>query len=314
MTMIWTKTKSGNSAPPHELTPAKDFFTLVGLYQPFEMDTDEDALSVTNFDGTLEFYCSKCGEDVIFLSGAAEAKRGVKAVPGASPAPTPASWSSREVRAPDDQPDRMGLFGAISTIKVKEGIHTTMFYCSRNREHLIYFLFLIEDVNSKYCLTKVGQFPSVADLAQGELKKYRNMLGEERYKEFRTSIGLFSHGIGVGSFVYLRRIFEGLVEDAHQQAILDVNWDEEVYKKSHWDEKIKLLKSRLPDFLSENPNIYSILSKGIHALSEKECLRYFDGVKIGIEMILDEKLAEAEKRKKAEEARQAISSAHSELK
>ncbi len=38
--------------------------------------------------------------------------------------------------------------------------------------------------------------------------------------------------------------------------------------------------------------MYSILSKGIHELSEEECLQYFKLMKIGIELILDEQLEE----------------------
>jgi len=63
----------------------------------------------------------------------------------------------------------------------------------------------------------------------------------------------------------------------------------------------------LPSFLVENRGLYSILSKGIHSLSEEECLRYFDTVRVGIELILDEKHEQLEKRKKLEKAKSAIS-------
>jgi len=48
----------------------------------------------------------------------------------------------------------------------------------------------------------------------------------------------------------------------------------------------------------QNPNLYTILSKGIHELTEEECLEMFPMIKIGIELILDERIAEKEREKK----------------
>jgi hypothetical protein len=182
--------------------------------------------------------------------------------------------------------------------------------CTRNLQHEIFFHFRVLDKK----LIKIGQHPSAANFQFPEIGKYRQILGQEKFKEFSRGVGLVSHGVGIGAFVYLRRIFEDLIEAAHQEAKSSDGWDEEKYGKSRMDEKITLLKSRLPDFLSENASLYSILSKGIHALSEEECLRYFDAVKMGIEMILDEKLEQEMRRKKAEVARKALSSIHSVLK
>jgi predicted ATPase len=64
------------------------------------------------------------------------------------------------------------------------------------------------------------------------------------------------------------------------------------------DEKIILLKGHLPEALVSNAGMYSILSRGIHSLSEEECLKYFDTIKLGIELILDEKIEQDTRRKK----------------
>jgi hypothetical protein len=50
------------------------------------------------------------------------------------------------------------------------------------------------------------------------------------------------------------------------------------------------LKTHLPELLVSNTAIYAILSKGTHSLSEHECIEYFDTLKVGIELILDEKI------------------------
>jgi uncharacterized protein YajQ (UPF0234 family) len=80
------------------------------------------------------------------------------------------------------------------------------------------------------------------------------------------------------------------------------------------DEKIGLLEDYLPDFLVKKKILYSILSKGIHELSEDECLKYFNTVKLGIEIILDEKLEKLDREAKIKAVEKSISEINSELK
>jgi hypothetical protein len=162
-------------------------------------------------------------------------------------------------------------------------------------------------------VTKIGQYPSLADLNSDKIKKYRKILGD-KYKEFSKAVGLASHGVGIGSFVYLRRIFENLIEEAHQESIKTNSWNEDDYQKSRMDDKIILLKDYLPEFLVNNKILYSILSKGIHELSEGECLKYFGSIKLGIELILDEKLEKLDREAKIKAVEKSISEIHSELK
>ncbi len=175
--------------------------------------------------------------------------------------------------------------------------------CSRHKEHKLFFLFYANNSS----IEKIGQLPSIASLNLFDAKKYSKVLDKKYFTEFNKAIGLSSHGIGIGSFVYLRRIFEFLIDDTHQKIKQSDEWDEDIYIKSRMDEKINLLKSELPIFLVENRIMYSILSKGIHELSEQECLDAFSVVKVGIELILDEKLENLYKEKKAKEAKKAIS-------
>ena len=79
------------------------------------------------------------------------------------------------------------------------------------------------------------------------------------------------------------------------------------------DEKIALLKNLLPSFLVEYKVLYAILSKGIHELSEQECLQAFSVVKLGIELILDEKIEQQEKERKIQDASKAIQNLSSSL-
>ncbi|MGJ7915455.1 hypothetical protein ACI48D_08260 [Massilia sp. LXY-6] len=139
-----------------------------------------------------------------------------------------------------------------------------------------------------------------------DVKQYADVLAKPIFRELTKAIGLAAHGVGVGSFVYLRRVFETLVEEAHQVAKNDVGWNEEEYERGRMGEKILLLSKYLPEFLVQNRAIYGILSKGVHELSEDECLAAFPAVKLGIEIILDAKLEEAARRKKLQVAAKSI--------
>ena len=147
------------------------------------------------------------------------------------------------------------------------------------------------------------------------MEKYRKILGKEQFKELTRAIGLKANGVGIGSFVYLRRIFENLIEEASKKAQSEIKeFSEEKYKNSRMDDKIILVKAYLPDFLVDNRKLYVILSTGIHKLSEQECLLYFETVKVGIEQILDEKITQIERTAKLKESEKEIGKVLSKLK
>lgn len=87
----------------------------------------------------------------------------------------------------------------------------------------------------------------------------------------------------------------------------------EQFFKSKFDKKIETLKDYLPEALVKNKAIYGIVSKGIHELSEEECLDMFQPLLIGIELILDEVLAQKEKEKREKELQSFISKKSEEL-
>lgn len=171
------------------------------------------------------------------------------------------------------------------------------FYCPRepnDKTHDVTIIFRVTEDN----LTKIGQFPQLADLENTHLKKYIE-LDKEIFKELNRATGLHSHGIGVGSFVYLRRIIEKFIVYPEIEELIA----NEIFTKEHvysldFKGKVSLAKDNLPTILVENPRIYSILSKGIHTLSEQECLEIFQPLLLAIEMILDERLEKIERDKK----------------
>lgn len=165
--------------------------------------------------------------------------------------------------------------------------------CTRDRKHSVIF----DLVTTDSTIVKVGQYPSVADLIIPEIAKYKSVLGEQ-YREFSKAIGLFAHGIGIGSFVYLRRIIENLVFDKYEQVADEIGVSKEEFESLKFDIKIEKLKGYLPTILVANKNVYGIVSKGIHELSEEECRSMFPYIRAGIELILDDLLADKERIRK----------------
>ena len=139
-----------------------------------------------------------------------------------------------------------------------------------------------------YRFQKIGQFPTIADLEIGKYKKFSKLLSKENLRELNKAIGLSANGVGIGAFVYLRRIFENLIENYHNEAKKNDSWNEEEYTNSRISERIELLKSHLPPAVVKYKKVYSIISKGIHELEEQECLTYFPIVKDAIIAILEQ--------------------------
>ena len=199
------------------------------------------------------------------------------------------------------------------------GIHQCQLKCVRTNFTINYFFHLqeVEDDASDdafYTLQKIGQYPTIADLEIGKYKKFLKVISKENLREFNKAIGLAANGVGVGSFVYLRRIFENLLELHHQIAKESENWNEDEYLKGRIADKIELLKADLPEAVVKYKNIYSIISKGIHELSEQECLKYFPIVKDAIVAILEQDYLKRKNKNKQEELEKNIQKAMSKLK
>src|SRR3989344_3050650 len=167
--------------------------------------------------------------------------------------------------------------------------------CKRKSNDILRFLVYRDTTNTGF-VEKVGQDPSMADLQFSHLqRKYENVLDEKYLKEFKRAIGLASHGVGVGSFVYLRRIFEKLIFKTFQDNQKEISENIGEFKTKRMEDKIDVLQNYLPSQLIKMKSIYGILSKGIHELEDAECLTYFNPLKLSIELILDQKIEEKKK-------------------
>ena len=172
------------------------------------------------------------------------------------------------------------------------------FSCSRNKNHehnLIVIFKIIDEYFYKIC-----QFPSIADISNPDIEKYRKF-DIEVYKELNRAIGLASHGIGVAPFVYLRRVLEKYIINPIIQKKIEEDIKNKELISLNFKDKIDKFMDEIPSFLTRNKNIYSILSKGIHELEENECLKIFPIILSSIELILNEEIEKKEKLIKEEE-------------
>ncbi|MGJ5096743.1 hypothetical protein ACQR18_32015 [Bradyrhizobium oligotrophicum] len=176
-----------------------------------------------------------------------------------------------------------------------EAFQTHTLSCVRDRDN---HKLTVYSLLSSGTLQKVGQHPSFADIAIDESKGYSKLLTKGDTAEFHKAIGLATHGVGIGSYVYLRRIFERLIWKRFHEFKTPEKWDEAEFKALRMKEKIELLTNYLPEFLVKNAKLYSILSLGVHELDEKDCLAFFPVLRQSTIWILEQD------RKKQEELSQ----------
>jgi hypothetical protein len=158
------------------------------------------------------------------------------------------------------------------------------------------YIFAITDKR----LTKIGQTPSMADIAHGELRGIDRALEDVDRQELGKALGLFSHDTALGAFVYLRRVFERMVDRAYQrQAAAGENIADS--RTMRMNERIAALKNELPDAVVRNSGVFSVLSVGLHDLTEEQCAAHFPVVKAVLFQMLEQ---EEHKRKAAITARE----------
>lgn len=174
------------------------------------------------------------------------------------------------------------------------------FFCARSPTHVARLFLLTEPGNY---LTKMGQWPSVADVSERSLDVYKKVLGEARTKELKRAVGLFSHGIGAGALIYLRRILEFFVSRAESQ-FKAANGKLPYADIERVREKIKALAEFLPPFIADNRKLYGMMSDGLHNGTEEDCKTIFSPCLEGLKIALDE--MEAERLKKERSAAAAL--------
>lgn len=187
--------------------------------------------------------------------------------------------------------------------------------CARNSSHTAHFCLEISDVEYApnnpsvvrcFTLQKFGQLPALADVAASDLDEYKDLIEEADLRELKRATGLAAHGIGIGSFVYLRRIFERMVEEAAERANKANGLDLGTFSTMRMEDKLQAVKGFVPDWMVENRKLYSILSLGLHELTEASCQTAFPAVKAAIISLLEQHAEAVRRERRAQQAATAL--------
>jgi hypothetical protein len=193
---------------------------------------------------------------------------------------------------------------------IKEQYFILKFKCSRDyiTEIMYWFKIITEPFeNEPYILIKSGQYPSLSDLENHNINKYSKILKDD-LSIFKKGIGLSSHGVGAGAFIYLRMIFENLISSTAKENKIEISPGTKIKNI------IDRLKEFLPGFMYENKVIYSLLSNGLHELNEKYCIDNFNLLKETILLILDQKLKLIEEKERINNLNKELNKLNSEVK
>lgn len=262
-----------------------EFLLNVGLYEKilFDIQSKNDTDVAETLSGNeikLDCYCSECKKERTFTSNKThqyEVK--LKNRENARSAVVIGTSSAYHGR------------NAIEEPYIIYGYHSRHFICSMDNKHSMVF-WIKQGADS---LMKVGQYPSIADLITTDIERYKKILCHNDLADIKRGIGLNAHGIGAGAFVYLRRVFESLVEKAYLKCSAEGRWDTtNDFYRIDMKIKIDLLVEYLPEFIYKNKVIYGILSAGIHRLDETYCRDNFNTLKEAILVILDQELRKIE--------------------
>lgn len=244
---------------------ALDLILQRGLYSSFDATTVEgaDATAVIREAqiGTFDCYCTGCGQTTPFIATA-----------------IPPKYSGGGLRNDN-------------ALANPPFVHCLRAVCQRDLTAYLYVFRMIDGRT-----TKIGQLPSMSDISFGELKDIDKGLPPLDRKELGTALGLFSHDAASGAFVYLRRVFERMISRTNDRLIEGGGQGVERFSEMRMDEKIDALKAELPQRAVKNRRVFSVLSQGIHELTDEQCKVLFPLVKAVIFLMLEE---EDHKRRKA---------------
>jgi hypothetical protein len=180
----------------------------------------------------------------------------------------------------------------LSNYSVNGCLLSLVYVCPTCKEKL-YLLFLYKN-NS---IIKLAQLPSLYDVSRDELKKYQknNLIDKDSFSEIYKADICASQSYNVAAYTYLRRVFENILKNVFKDHKSEIGISNEDFIKLPMDEKLKLIK---PFFAIEDDiykPLYSLLSQGIHALTEEECRENYNLLKAIIVDILVEEKAKKER-------------------
>ena len=178
-------------------------------------------------------------------------------------------------------------------------------------------------VEAKPSVMKVGQYPGPSVVLPKDLEAN---LGEDAAQFYRRALVCRNNGFGLAAATYIRRVIEdktnelielaAKVAESHQLdpavvAAIRKAADSMVYTR--FEDKLQYASTVFPETLvvgSYNPlaTLYSLVSKGIHGLSEAECIAIADDTVAVFEYVFAKLRSEMTERNKFVERVKRLSS------
>lgn len=267
------------------------------LYAPIQLDggkVSDELRKLRLSQGRRDMYCPRCGQQATWtnvvhpdLQARAERERATVAPISSRSAGTGPTFYWTEAFALNLQCTRAG--------------HLATFHCVVQLPKIIKAQTEGEKPDPAYVI-KVGQWPSLTDFQLGDLSAFQAGMTREQRKEFVRGINTGAHGFSVAACVYFRRVFESVLRDARDEylrAHRQAEWPE--YDAAHAEERIRLLRGFLPDFVVEHPELYRMLSLGVHELTEEQTAQELPMLRQAVELIMMDRVTEARRGKQRED-------------
>jgi hypothetical protein len=270
----------------------KILFEGLDMYSRVAYDPDEEHEYLTNlFEGRgnrFEIYCAQCGKETPHVRHIGE------------------ELHRRLSMLPLNYPRG---YEPKKATKDHRGYTLLTFVCQLDTDHTAAILLRIAEDH----LTKVGQYPSTLDAFRSRATeaRYKAILTKQDASDLHRAEMLKGFGAHVGAFIYYRRIVERIINMATDEAVRAGLLNAEDLGRMRVKEKIDAVKGQLPDHLTSNRQLYSILSEGVHTLSDEQCAKAAQMASEAIALILEDEAHRQERQRIRETNSQEISKAAS---
>lgn len=187
---------------------------------------------------------------------------------------------------------------------IKSKTHQITFQCAKCKTYSIHFYIAFKSsqrsVKGKSELIietkvqKVGQLPPLESTVDVAIEKWLSETDLDLYKKGLRSE---THGFGIGSFSYFRRIVENNAQKILEGVSESTDSDDlklaisEALKKHTATDRLELVKDHAPaSFAVDGQNVftilYSALSSGIHGKSDEDCLSVATSIRVCLSFLI----------------------------
>ena len=172
------------------------------------------------------------------------------------------------------------------------------FTCSKNPEHHYEMLLSIMVKDGSVTVTKIGQTPLPYQLISGPSAQYERLLEKfDAKQDFRNAKRAQSEGLYIGALIYLRRVFEKMIDYANKEA------GNEGHEGDKMEDRIRLAKAYIePRVYSKMNGLWQLVSENIHNRDEKRAEEDYRHVEALLTFQLHFMKTEKEKDRMLEEA------------